>query len=234
MMNLVSKIFCLCFLFVIATNAYVRAADKEELPLLSEWQCWKSAPAFLLEHLNAKAVALLNERIRQVSPLQTAEDWRQRQKQVKDKLNAILGPFPEKTPLNASVVGIIQKDGYRIEKIIFESMPQLYVTGCLFIPDQRQDKTPAILYPSGHSENAYKYPNYVHVIVNLVKKGFIVFAYDPPSQGERLQYYDRDTKKSLVGGPTAEHSHFGRQCFLNGASCARYFIWDGCGRLITS
>lgn len=225
-MKSIKKISISLMLFFVM-NVTGMAAEKQELPLLSEWQCWKSAPAFLLQHLNAKAEALLNERIRQIAPLQTAEDWQQRQKQVKQRLNDILGPFPDKTPLNASVVGVIQKDGYRIEKIIFESMPQLYVTGCLFIPDQRQDKTPAIVYLSGHSDNAYKYPNYVHVIMNLVKKGFIVFAYDPPSQGERVQYYDNDLKRSLVGWSTKEHSHFGRQCFLNGVSCARYFVWDG-------
>ena len=35
----------------------------------------------------------------------------------------IVGPFPEKTPLNAKVTGVIKKEGYKIEKIVYESMP---------------------------------------------------------------------------------------------------------------
>ena len=65
------------------------------------------------------------------------------------------------------------------------------------------------------------------MILNLVKKGFIVFAFDPVGQGERLEYYDPKTKRSSVGGPTNEHSYPGSQAFITGSSQARYMIWDG-------
>src|SRR5262249_36447744 len=32
--------------------------------------------------------------------------------------------------------------------------------------------------------------------------------------------------RSVVGGPTSEHSYFGKQCLLSGSSAARYFTWD--------
>jgi dienelactone hydrolase len=65
------------------------------------------------------------------------------------------------------------------------------------------------------------------LILNLVEKRFIVLAMDPIGQGERLQYYDPDQKKSRIGGSTREHSYLGQQCFLAGSSAARYFAWDG-------
>src|SRR5690606_4363225 len=61
---------------------------------------------------------------------------------------------------------------------------------------------------------------------NLVKKGFLVFAFDPVGQGERLEYYDPKTGKSAAL-LTEEHSYSGAQAFLTGASQASYMIWDG-------
>ena len=37
----------------------------------------------------------------------------------------------------------------------------------------------------------------------------------------------RQTGKSIVGGPTTEHSYPGTQAFITGSSQARYMIWDG-------
>jgi dienelactone hydrolase len=218
-------IFLTVFAFAFVLTA--SSAEQNELNVLSNWLRWANAPNFLLEHLNQQAFAHLEKRKTGIAQLKTADEWIQRQESVKETLQQILGPFPERTPLNAQVTGVVQKDGYRIEKIMFESMPQFFVTGCLFIPDNLQGKTPAILNPIGHTGIAFRAPLYQQLAINLVKKGFIVFSFDPLSQGERLQYFDADENKSLVGGSTAEHSHFGWQCFLNGVCSARYFVWDG-------
>lgn len=61
-----------------------------------------------------------------------------------------LGGFPERSPLNAQVVGQAERDGYRIEKILFESQPKHFVTGILYLPDA-QPPYPAVLVPCGHS-----------------------------------------------------------------------------------
>jgi cephalosporin-C deacetylase-like acetyl esterase len=56
----------------------------------------------------------------------------------------------------------------------------------------------------------------------------VVLAYDPPGQGERLEYLDKATNKShLPGGGTGEHTMAGVQCLLTGTNVARYFVWDG-------
>src|SRR5262249_34964391 len=57
-----------------------------------------------------------------------------RQKEMREKFIAALGGFPEKTPLNAQVVGTIERKGFRIEKVIFESRPQHHVTANLYLP----------------------------------------------------------------------------------------------------
>ena len=62
-------------------------------------------------------------------------------------------------------------------------MPDFYVTSCLFIPDNISGKTPAIVHVSGHAGAAFRSEAYQIFILNLVRKGFIVFAIDPVGQG---------------------------------------------------
>ncbi len=108
----------------------------------------------------------------------------------------------------------------------------LYVTGSLFIPGglKKGEKAPAVVYCSGHSANGYRSPAYQRVMLNLVKKGFIVFAFDPVGQGERLEYYDTASRKSRHKWPSNEHSYPGVQVFMTGNTLAMYMIWTASAR----
>ncbi|WP_068130096.1 alpha/beta hydrolase family protein [Roseimaritima ulvae] len=192
-----------------------------------QWIDWSDPGLMLVHHLNDLTRQCLTAREAEIAELQTAQDWQQRQAKVRRRLDEILGPWPDRSPLNARVTGVIQKDGYRVEKIVFQSMPNFFVTGALFIPEGHSGRGPAILDVIGHSAQAFRRDLYQNVILNLVHKGFVVFAIDPLGQGERLQYFDAESGKSTVGGSTREHSHAGIQCFLSGRSIARYFTWDG-------
>jgi dienelactone hydrolase len=204
--------------------------EKENLNVFERWIEWSDGRNMLIHELNRQAFTCLDSRDREIAALKTREDWIGRQKKVKDILMKVVGPFPEKTPLNAKVTGIVKKDGYRIEKVMYESMPDLFVTACLFIPDGIKGKNmkPAIIQVSGHGFPAFRSPGTQKQLYNLVKKGFIVFAIDPFGQGERIQYWDNDKKASMLGtSPTSEHSYFGDQMFISGISPIRYFVWDG-------
>ena len=220
LLSLLGAVFC-------TTSAPGMFAQSEDLSVLGGWIQWSDAGSLLQHRLNDTAFELLDNRTKLTGSLKTADDWRKRLSEARSALNAVVGPFPGRTPLNPRILGTVRKDGYTIEKIVFESMPGLYVTSCLFVPSQRSARSPAILFLSGHTQEAFRNPRYQQLILNFVAKGFIVLAIDPVGQGERMQYYDPGTKKSLVGGPTSEHSYFGKQCFLAGASAARYFTWDG-------
>jgi len=203
------------------------AITQEEFSVLSGWLKWSDATNMLYKHVSAQAFQILEERVEKIATLKTETQWLKRQQEVRQTLMKLVGPFPEKTPLNPKVVGIINKKGYRLEKIIFESRPELYVTACLFIPDGLTGKAPVILNPIGHSDNAFREQLYQTVILNFVKKGFVVLTYDPIGQGERLQYFDPDIGRSCIGWSTCEHSYIGTQCFVSGNSFARYCVWDG-------
>jgi len=199
----------------------------EHLKVVDNWLRYTDAKSSLYNHYAGQAFQFLDKREAEIAKLSTKADWEKRQKQVRETLLDIVGPFPEKTPLNARVTGVVEKEGYRIEKIIFESQPGFYVTAAMFIPGKLKGKAPAILFASGHSEDAFRWEAYQQVIINFAMKGFIVLAFDPIGQGERVQYYEPELEKSHVGGCVAEHSYVGAQCLLTGSSLARYMIWDG-------
>ncbi len=201
--------------------------DEENLNVFQQWLRWNNPGSLLLNYLDNQAFEYYDLRDKEIEKLKTAGDWSRRQEEVKKKLMGFMGSFPEKGPLNPRITGIIKKDGYRIEKIVFESFPGFYVTGCLYVPEKIRKNAPAILNVIGHNQEAFRNPLYQVINYNLVKKGIIVFAIDPPGQGEHVQYYDTAVKFSYAGYSVLEHCYFGNQCFLSGFNCAKYFIWDG-------
>ena len=193
--------------------------------------CWiqfSDAPNSLYHYLAGQAYDLLAQRVERIAKLSSLSDWQQRQKLIHETLMDIVGPFPEKTPLNAKITRIIDKDSFRIEHIIYESQPGFYVTSSMFIPvgPKIRGKLPVVIYCSGHTNDGY-HGSYQQMILNLVRKGFIVFAFDPVAQGERMEYNDPETGKNIVGDPDLVHSYSGAQAFITGSSQARYMIWDG-------
>ncbi len=83
--------------------------------------------------------------------------WDQRAEQVRTRIRVAEGIWPEptRTPLNAVIHGRIDGDDYTVEKVSFESMPGLFVTGNLYRPKgEPAQKRPAILCPHGHWDEA--------------------------------------------------------------------------------
>ena len=69
------------------------------------------------------------------------------------------------TPLNATVTGTTDHEEFIVENVHFQSRPGLYVTGNLYVPGQRDEKLPAILYVCGHGrvkQDGVSYGNKVH------------------------------------------------------------------------
>lgn len=157
--------------------------------------------------------------------LRTVEEFEHHREQTRQYLLDALGGLPEeKTPLNARVTGVVKQADCEIEKILFESQPQYFVSAMCYVPRQRETKAPAVLFLCGHSDNGKAYPQYQRVCRDLAANGFIVLAIDPIGQGERLQYLHNG--KSVHYSNTVEHSYAGLPFLLQGASVARHFVWD--------
>jgi cephalosporin-C deacetylase-like acetyl esterase len=147
-------------------------------------------------------------------------------KRVRELARECFGPFPERTPLNARMVGRIKRDIYDIEKVIFESRPGLLVTGNLYLPKGgKSGKKPAVLGLCGHSHGGKTEQAYQSFCQGLARKGYVVFIIDPIGQGERLQYLNAEGK-SEVGNGVLEHLLGGNQQFLIGEFFGSWRAWD--------
>jgi dienelactone hydrolase len=186
------------------------------------------APAEAFQHwLDEQARAALAEGARARGQVQTADAVRQRATEIHDQVLQAIGGLPEtRTPLNARVTGRLVRPGYRIEPLVFESQPNVYVTASLYVPDG-PGPFPALLGTAGHGGLSRAVPLYQHVWATLAQRGVVVLAYDPPGQGERLEYLDPATGKSRYGFGTPEHNHAGQQMLLTGTSLVRSMAWDG-------
>jgi hypothetical protein len=180
----------------------------------------------LARYIERKAAEHFDEEDRIKKSISTVEEFEDRRKAIKKFfIEAIGGLDFERTPLNDVCAGIIEKENYWIKNIIFQSLPGIYVTSNLYVPKNIEGKAPAVLFALGHCENSKAAPTYQKVCIDLVNNGFIVFAVDPISQGERMQCYDKEVGMNLVRWHT-EHSYLGFQCELTGSSVIRYLIWD--------
>ncbi len=178
-------------------------------------------------YLTVIAERMWKERDGKVSSLQNARDIHARQEYVRTTLLKEIGGFPARTPLNAQIRGRLQRDGYYVEKLIYESQPHFYVTANVYVPAAGTRPFAAVLGTAGHSAEGKAFETYQRMWIALVKRGFLVLAIDPPSQGERLEYLDPALGSSRVGVGVREHDMSGAQCFLTGTNVARWEIWDG-------
>lgn len=160
--------------------------------------------------------------------LETPEQIEQYQREQKKKFVDAIGGFPERTPLNPEVTGTVEREGYTVEKVLFESRPQHYVTGLCFVPDAEkfQAPYPAVLVVCGHSANGKGYDLYQGAAALLAQNGIVGFVIDPISQGERVQHLKEDGS-ILVGSSTQGHTLVGLGAILLGQNTARIEIWDG-------
>jgi cephalosporin-C deacetylase-like acetyl esterase len=180
-----------------------------------------------LDDIAAKETAARRTTIAAITTRAQAEA---RQREVPKKILTLIGGLPNKTPLNAKVLGSTQAEGFRIEKILYESQPNFPVTALLYLPDAKsgaaKQKLPAIVVAPGHGFTG-KVTDYAFAST-FARNGFAVLSYDPIGQGERLQYPDpSDASKTLLKASTGEHGEAGLQPTLIGDALARTFAWDG-------
>jgi dienelactone hydrolase len=159
-----------------------------------------------------------------IAAIKTPADVERRQGELRAFFLASLGDLPARTPLNPHVVGTLDRDGYRVEKVIFESRPRHHVTSSFYLPSG-QGPFPGVLVPCGHSDNGKAAEAYQRICILLARNGMAVLCFDPIGQGERFQLLDAAGKPVIRG--TTEHTMAGIGALLVGRQLASYRIWDG-------
>jgi len=184
--------------------------------------------AMLPAYLNRLAQDTTRKRLARLNSIRTEADFRAWQDANRKVFLGLIGGLPsERTPLHPRVTGEFQREGYLVRNVIFESLPEYYVTANLYVPTAGKGPFPAVLAPCGHSANGKAYDTYQHLFIGLAKRGYVVLAYDPMGQGERFQYWDFLHHQTLLPGTDNQHAVAGLAELLLGGSLARYFIWDG-------
>src|SRR4051812_36186921 len=92
---------------------------------------------------------------------------------VRKKIRTSFGPFPEKTPLNARVTGVVRRAAYDIEKVIFESRPGFLVTANLYVPRGGKLPMPGVVGSCGHSVNGKAGDTYQAFAQGLARQGYV-------------------------------------------------------------
>ncbi len=235
----------LCALLLVSSAAFAQTAAPPAVPARpavaplnradpnSPAQAGRNALYKYLDDIAARDEA---ERRDVIAKITTRDEAQTRQQEVRAKLLDLMGGNFEKTPLNAKVLGSTQLEGFRIEKVLYESQPKFFVTALLYLPDSHPAKLPAIVMAPGHAASG-KAGDFA-MASTFARNGFAVLSYDPIGQGERLQYPDPNNASapqqgspypgaSLATRPTGEHGEAGLQPTLIGDAVARYFAWDG-------
>jgi dienelactone hydrolase len=175
------------------------------------------------DYLRAQAERAYRLRNSAIAKLTTEGAIRERQRWVTRTFWDLNGGMPERTPLNARTVGSFERKGYRVEKVVYESQPNFYISANLYIPATGQPPFPGVLVQMGHTLNGKA--GYQRICQWLARFGYLVLGFDPMGQGERTYYPGPTLYRSRLGADE-EHTRPGRQMLLKGDSSMRMQTWD--------
>jgi hypothetical protein len=145
--------------------------------------------AMIAEYFRVETARLSDACLADVTSL---EDWEAKRPEYRRQLLEMLGldPMPERTDLQAVVTGQTEHDEFVVERLHFQSLPGLYVTANLYLPRDRPDPLPAILYVCGHGaskKDGISFGNkatYQHHGAWFARHGFACLTIDTLQMGE--------------------------------------------------
>ena len=165
-----------------------------------------------------------NARLRKekLAALKTPEDVYAYIAELKEKIKKSYRFPAEKCPLNIENCGVVQQEGYRVEKLIYHSRPDFPVTANLYVPDNaRPGKTPALIHLLGHALDGKACGEYQSVGISLARKGCMVLMADPLGQGERISFPTHPEYQN-----TREHNLLNRRLTAIGDNVGSWRIYD--------
>ena len=161
-----------CAIVTLAFTAHGQVATDEAYQRMLE------SKRQVTEYLQKAAATITGKASVEMASQQTWEKVRAtRFEEMRDMLGLL--PWPKRTPLNVRVTGVLDKGSYTIEKIAFESMPKVYVTGNLYIPKTRTAPAPAIIYVCGHAYSPQgDKTQYQRHGISFARNGYVAFILD--------------------------------------------------------
>jgi len=152
------------------------------------WEIWLDKKLLPPDDAKGMMRAFVERQIRPLPLPKTREEWLARRDALRREILAVVGIddlVPPKWDLALKEKGTIRRDGYRIEKITFESYPGMAIPAVLYIPDGFSGRAPGVVSISGHKHTS-KAADYVQQRnVNLALRGCVVLCYDYYGYGDR-------------------------------------------------
>jgi dienelactone hydrolase len=126
--------------------------------------------------------------------IKTKSEWQARAKEIREQalISCGLWPMPEKSPLKAKVFEKVERDGYSVEKVHFQSFPGYYVAGNLYRPvGKGNGPFPGILNPHGHWRNGRMADEETGSIaarcISFARQGMVAFSWDMAGYNDMIQ-----------------------------------------------
>jgi len=171
---------------------------------------WFTEPILPLEEARNEVAHFVDAQLVPIPLPENLAQWEERKEAIRAALleaTGLRGVWPPAWPLNVRVKDILERDGYRIEKLTYESWPGMAVPALLYVPEpQPAGGAPGIVSISGHHYQASKAADYVQARnVNLVKRGYIVLSYDYMNCFERNTGGDGDGHDPVPKGGGNDH-----------------------------
>ena len=212
-----------CFTRNVSLRAWRKAPRPQSGPVV-----FTGAKKALFDHLVGLIAAREAERRDAIEQLRTPARILKRAAWLRRQFRALAGltHFPSRTPLKPRVQHGFDFPGGRVEHVVFESRPDYYVTGNLYLPDFSRGAAPlpAVLQVCGHAPEGKGY--YQDTSLGLARRGLAVLTIDPPGQGERDEYADCPGGRRTVARACRAHTVAGDPAYLLGSSFAAFRLWD--------
>jgi dienelactone hydrolase len=110
----------------------------------------------------------------------TLAEWQARREVVRRHVleSLALVPQPERLPLDLHVSGELDREGYVVKRVYWQTWPHYYASGYLYVPKGLTARAPGILNPHGHWEDGARNPVVQVRLIGLARKGYVCLAVD--------------------------------------------------------
>lgn len=181
----------------------------------------------LHEFLDRRQTALLDRHDARRAEIRSREQLQEYASFMRETFIRKMGGIPPRDcPLDARVVKTVECDSFTIESVIYKARDGVYVPSSLYLPKGLTTPAPAVLYLSGHTDEARLNDGYQRVCQTLAGAGLIVFAIDTVGQGERRNFYDPAVGEHRLGPGVQDHDCCGIPSLCAGRFIESYFMND--------
>ena len=170
-------------------NSTVVLAQQADKPTTSRpfWKVLDETPPEMMLKFFRNAASQLSEKH---LGHQTRAEWEARRLELRELLWESLGNFPleDRPAIRARVTGTIDHGDHTVEKIVYESLPGLYVTALVYVPKGLTKRVPAVICVNGHWTEAKATSIIQRRCLMLARMGVIAFCQDVIGTGERAAF----------------------------------------------